>query len=163
MPPWTDLTAWLPADLPFYLTLAIIAIGIFLFVKEYFTIDVTAILIMTLFIVTGVLAPEEGFKGFTNSATITVACMFVLSFGLFRTGVLDPLIRVLIRLGRWHFLAALVALMLFAATLSAFINDTAVVALLMPAALRLAERTGVAPGKLLIPCPSRPCWVGCAP
>ncbi|MBK9417578.1 MAG: SLC13 family permease [Flavobacteriales bacterium] len=151
MPPWTDLTAWLPADLPFYLTLAIIAIGIFLFVKEYFTIDVTAILIMTLFIVTGVLAPEEGFKGFTNSATITVACMFVLSFGLFRTGVLDPLIRVLIRLGRWHFLAALVALMLFAATLSAFINDTAVVALLMPAALRLAERTGVAPGKLLMP------------
>ncbi len=151
MPPWTDLSAWLPADLPFYLTLAIIAIGIFLFVKEYFTIDVTAILIMTLFIVTGVLAPEEGFKGFTNSATITVACMFVLSFGLFRTGVLDPLIRVLIRLGRWHFLAALVALMLFAATLSAFINDTAVVALLMPAALRLAERTGVAPGKLLMP------------
>ena len=151
MPPWTELSAWLPADLPFYLTLAIIAIGIFLFVKEYFTIDVTAILIMTLFIVTGVLAPEEGFKGFTNSATITVACMFVLSFGLFRTGVLDPLIRVLIRLGRWHFLAALVALMLFAAALSAFINDTAVVALLMPAALRLADRTGVAPGKLLMP------------
>ena len=142
MLPWTDLSAWLPADLPFYITLAIIAIGIFLFVKEYFTIDVTAILIMTLFIVTGVLAPEEGFKGFTNSATITVACMFVLSFGLFRTGVLDALIRLLIRLGRWHFLAALVALMLFAATLSAFINDTAVVALLMPAALRLAERTG---------------------
>lgn len=151
MPPWIDLSSWLPADLPFYLTLAIIAMGIFLFIKEYFTIDVTAILIMTLFIVTGVLAPEEGFKGFTNSATITVACMFVLSFGLFRTGMLDPLIRLLIRLGRWHFLAALVALMLFAATLSAFINDTAVVALLMPAALRLAERTGVAPGRLLMP------------
>lgn len=151
MDPLHSLRALLPENIAFYLTLAIIAVGIFLFVKESFTIDVTAILIMTLFIVTGVLAPEEGFKGFTNSATITVACMFVLSFALFRSGVLDPLIRLLIRLGRWHFLAALVALMLFAAALSAFINDTAVVALLMPAALRLAERTGVAPGKLLMP------------
>jgi len=151
MPPWLDVSALLPANLNFYLTLGIIAIAVVLFVKEYFTIDVTAILIMTLFIVAGVLAPEEGFAGFTNSATITVACMFVLSFGLFRSGVLDPLIRLLIRLGRWHFLAALIALMLFAATLSAFINDTAVVAMLMPAALRLAERTGVPPGRLLMP------------
>ena len=146
-----SLPTALEAGLPFYLTIAIIALGIFLFVKESFTIDVTAILIMTLFIVAGILAPEEGFAGFSNSATITVGCMFVLSYALFQSGVLDPLIRLLIRLGRWHFLAALVALMLFAATLSAFINDTAVVALLMPAALRLADRTGVAPGKLLMP------------
>jgi ribonuclease PH len=92
---------------------------------------------------------EAGKKSFVWNAP--ERCMFVLSFALFRSGVLDPLIRLLIRLGRWHFLAALVALMVFAAALSAFINDTAVVALLMPAALRLAERTGVAPGKLLMP------------
>lgn len=151
MPPLFDPWSLVPGNLSFYITLLIIGIGVWLFVKEFFTIDVTAILIMTLFIVTGVLAPEEGFAGFTNSATITVACMFVLSFGLFRSGVLDPLIRLLIRLGHWHFLAALIALMLFAASLSAFINDTAVVALLMPAAIRLAERTGVPPGKLLMP------------
>ncbi len=149
----TDLLdlSFLEDHLQLIITLVIIAVAIFLFVKEYFTIDVTAILIMTLFIVAGVLAPEEGFAGFTNSATITVACMFVLSFGLFRSGVLDPLIRLLIRVGKWHFLAAMVLLMVFAATLSAFINDTAVVALLMPAALRLAERTGVPPGRLLMP------------
>ncbi len=138
-------------DATLFLTLLVIAVGVFLFIRETFSIDVTAILIMTLFIVTGVLAPEEGFAGFTNSATITVACMFVLSYGLFRSGVLDPLIRLLIRMGRRHYLLALVALMLFAALLSAFINDTAVVALLIPAAMRLADRTGVAPGKLLMP------------
>lgn len=151
MPPLFDLTSLIPDNFAFYLTLLIIGIGVWLFVKEYFAIDVTAILIMTLFIVTGVLAPEEGFAGFTNSATITVACMFVLSFGLFRSGVLDPFISLLIRLSRWHFLAAFVAMVFFAATLSAFINDTAVVALLMPAAMRLADRTGVPPGKLLMP------------
>ncbi|NUP97040.1 MAG: SLC13 family permease, partial [Planctomycetaceae bacterium] len=139
------------AQLPFVLTVAIIALGILLFVRETFAVDVTALVIMTAFIVTGVLAPEEGFAGFTNPATTTVGCMFVLSYGLFRSGVLDPLIRVLIRLGRWHFPAALVALLAFATVCSAFINDTAVVALLMPAALRLAERSGVAPSKVLMP------------
>lgn len=139
------------AQLPFVLTVAIIALGILLFVRETFAVDVTALVIMTAFIVTGVLAPEEGFAGFTNPATTTVGCMFVLSYALFRSGLLDPLIRVLIRLGRWHFPAALVALLVFAAVCSAFINDTAVVALLMPAALRLAERSGVAPSKVLMP------------
>jgi di/tricarboxylate transporter len=141
----------LDANLPFLITVLIILVAIILFVKEYFTIDVTAILIMALFIVTRVLAPEEGFAGFTNPATITVACMFVLSYALFQSGILDPMVRALIRVGRWHFMAALALLMAFAALLSAFINDTAVVALLMPATLRLADRTGVPPGRLLMP------------
>ncbi len=146
-----DVIGAIHANLHLLATLLIILVAIILFVKEYFTIDVTAILIMALFIVAGVLAPEEGFAGFTNPATITVACMFVLSFALFRSGVLDPLIRLLIMVGRWHFVAALLLLMVFAALLSAFINDTAVVALLMPATLRLAERTGVPPSRLLMP------------
>ncbi len=146
-----DMIGAISANLHFLATLLIILVAIILFVKEYFTIDVTAILIMTLFIVAGVLAPEEGFAGFTDQATITVACMFVLSYALFRSGVLDPMIRLLIRVGRTHFLAALFLLMAFAAVLSAFINDTAVVALLMPATLRLADRTGVPAGRLLMP------------
>lgn len=151
MPHPTAFFSSLEARLPFALTLAIIALGSLLFVKETFAIDVTALLIMTLFIVTGVLAPEEGFAGFTNPATVTVGCMFVLSFALFRSGVLDPLIGLLVRLARWRFSAAFVALLGVSSVLSAFINDTAVVALLMPAALRLAERSGVAPAKVLMP------------
>src|SRR5687768_13186393 len=146
-----DLVGVLNSNLHFLATLFIIVVAIILFIKESFAIDVTAILIMALFIVAGVLAPEEGFAGFTNPATITVACMFVLSHALFRSGLLDPLIRLLIRVGRWHFVASLILLMLFATILSAFINDTAVVALLMPAALRLADRTGISPSKLLMP------------
>ncbi len=62
-----------------YITIAIICVGIFLFVKEYFSIDTTSILIMALFIVTGVLSPEEGFSGFNHPATLTLGCMFVVS------------------------------------------------------------------------------------
>lgn len=151
MSPSIALLTELPSGLPLVLTIGIIALGIVLFLRETLAVDVTALLIMTLFIVTGVLAPEEGFAGFTNYATVTVACMFVLSFAVFRTGLLDPLIRVLLRLGRWNFAAAAVALITIAWACSAFFNDTAVVALLMPAALRLSERSGVSPGRLLMP------------
>lgn len=64
-----------------YITLGIIIVGVFLFVKEYFSIDTTSLLIMGLFIVTGVLSPEQGFSGFVHPATVTLACMFVLSAG----------------------------------------------------------------------------------
>ncbi|CAN5266657.1 hypothetical protein BH09BAC1_BH09BAC1_31010 [soil metagenome] len=59
------------------LVLGIIAVAIILFVWEKLSIDIISILIMLAFVVSGILTPEEGFAGFTNSATITVAAMFV--------------------------------------------------------------------------------------
>ncbi|AXP80657.1 hypothetical protein CJ739_1569 [Mariniflexile rhizosphaerae] len=61
-----------------YLTLAIILVGVFLFVKDYFSIDTTSILIMALFIVTGILNPEEGFSRFNYSATLVLGSIFVV-------------------------------------------------------------------------------------
>jgi di/tricarboxylate transporter len=129
----------------------IILAGIFLFIRETFTVDTTAIIIMALFIITGILAPEEGFSGFTNNATVTVACMFVLSYGLFKSGILNPLVQILIQAAQYHYLLSLTFVMLIAGFLSAFINDTAVVALLMPVVIQMSERTGVSPGFYLMP------------
>jgi di/tricarboxylate transporter len=134
-----------------YLTLAIIGIGIFLFIKDYFSIDTTSVLIMTLFIVTGVLNPEEGFSGFNHPATLTLGCMFVVSAGVFKSGIIDGLSSKIIRLAKIHYLMALIVFCLVSAVLSAFINDSAVVALLMPMALLVCKETTIAPSKLLIP------------
>jgi di/tricarboxylate transporter len=106
---------------------------------------------MALFIITGILAPEEGFSGFTNNATVTVACMFVLSYGLFKSGILNPLVQILIQAAQYYYLLSLTVVMVFAGFLSAFINDTAVVALLMPVVIQMSERTGVSPGFYLMP------------
>ena len=76
-------------NMALYLTLAIICVGIILFVKEYFSIDTTSILIMALFIVSGVLSPEEGFAGFNHPATLTVGCMFVVSSAVFKSGLIE--------------------------------------------------------------------------
>ncbi len=134
-----------------YLTFAIIAIGIILFVKEYFTIDTTSIIIMSLFIVSGVLSPEEGFAGFNHPATITLGCMFVISAAIFKSGIIDGLSDKIIRLAKINYLFALITFCFTAAIFSAFINDTAVVAVLIPMALLVCRETDIPPSRLLIP------------
>ncbi len=133
------------------LTFCIIGIGVFLFVKDYFSIDTTSILIMALFIVAGVLSPEEGFSGFNHPATLTLGCIFVVSGGIFNSGLLDGLSHRIVKLAKIHYSVALVTFCLLSGIFSAFINDTAVVALLLPIALTVCRETGISPGKLLMP------------
>lgn len=133
------------------LTFCIIGIGVFLFVKDYFSIDTTSILIMALFIVAGVLSPEEGFSGFNHPATLTLGCIFVVSGGIFNSGILDGLSHRIVKLAKIHYSVALVTFCLLSGIFSAFINDTAVVALLLPIALTVCRETGISPGKLLMP------------
>ncbi len=134
-----------------YLTVVIIIIGIILFVRDYFSIDTTSILIMALFIVSGVLSPEEGFSGFNHPATITLGCMFVVSAAIFKSGIIDGLSAKLIRIARLNYFFALVSLCITSAVLSAFINDSAVVAILIPVALLVCRETGISPARILIP------------
>lgn len=133
------------------LTFGIILVGVFLFVKDYFSIDTTSILIMALFIVAGVLSPEEGFSGFNHPATLTLGCIFVVSGGVFNSGILEGLSDTIIKLAKIHYLVALVVFCFIAGLFSAFINDTAVVALLLPIALTVCRETNISPGKLLMP------------
>lgn len=134
-----------------YITLGIIAIGIFLFVSDSFTIDTTSILIMAMFIVSGVLSPEEGFSGFNHPATLTLGCMFVVSAAVFKSGLIDGLSTKIVKVARIHYIVALVVFCLISASLSAFINDSAVVAILIPLALSVCRETKIAPSRLLIP------------
>lgn len=133
------------------LTFFIISVGVFLFVKDYFSIDTTSILIMALFIVAGVLSPEEGFSGFNHPATLTLGCIFVVSGGVFKSGIMDGLSNTIIKLAKVHYMVALMVFCVIAALFSAFINDTAVVALLLPIALTVCRQTNISPGKLLMP------------
>lgn len=134
-----------------YITIAIIGIGIFLFIKDVFSIDTTSILIMALFIVSGVLNPEEGFSGFNHPATITLGCMFVVSGAIFKSGLIDGLSWYIIKIAKRHYIFALLVFCFISALFSAFVNDSAVVAILLPIALSVCRDTNIAPSKLLIP------------
>ena len=74
---------------PIVLTLIILFSALISFIFEFFPADTTAIGITVVLIVCGLVTPEEGTSGFSNSATITVMAMFILSGGITRTGGLQ--------------------------------------------------------------------------
>ncbi len=99
---------------------------------------------------TGVLTSDEAFAGFSNSAPLTVGALFVVAAGVQATGALAFTDRLLFR--RSGGLGATTAqLMLTTATLSAVLNNTPLVAMLMPRVQAWCERSGVPPSKLMIP------------
>lgn len=133
------------------ITILVIIGAIILFATEVISIDLVALLIMVSLIVTGVITPEQGVEGFSNKATITVAFMFVLSAALLKTGALQVLAHRLSGIFRHNFSLGMVMMMLLIAGISAFINNTPVVAVFIPVIVQIAHSSGQSPSKMLIP------------
>lgn len=133
------------------ITLVIIASAIILFATEIITIDLVALLIMVSLIMFGIITPEQGVEGFSNKATITVAFMFVLSAALLKTGALQFLAYRLSNTFRYNFNTGLIVMMVLIAFISAFINNTPVVAVFIPVIIQIAHASGQNPSKMLIP------------
>ncbi len=131
--------------------IALVVIAVILFATEKLPVDLVALLVMGALLVSGIISPEEGIAGFSNPATVTVGAMFVLSAGLFKTGAVDYLGRVLNRLFKLDLWVALSVTMIIAGGLSAFMNNTPVVAIFMPILLGVARDLNLSPSKLLMP------------
>jgi di/tricarboxylate transporter len=133
------------------LTLAVTIGALALFMWGRLRVDVVALIVMAALILLGLVTPQEGISGFANEAMITVAAMFVLSSGLLRTGAIDALGR---RLERWAGdteFRLLVVAVLMVIPLSAFINNTPVVVVMIPLVLGLTRKMKVAPSRIFMP------------
>jgi di/tricarboxylate transporter len=105
---------------------------------------------LTLLLVTGVLLPGEALAGFSNQGMLTVAVLYVVVSGLTETGAVNWIVQNI--LGRPHSIRqAQARLMTPAAILSAFLNNTPVVAVFVPAVKVWARRNNLSLSKLLIP------------
>lgn len=136
------------------LTFAILIGALIVFALDIFPIDFVAFSILALMLALAPvveLTPEEAISGFSNPATITVLAMFILSGGIYRTGIINRLTRGSIRYAGNSELKQLFILMAIVGPISAFINNTAAVAILIPMVLTLAREHQRAPSKLLIP------------
>lgn len=133
-----------------WITLAVLALAILMFISEKLPVDVVGVGVLSVLLLAGVVTPGDGFAGFSGSATLTVAAMFVLSAGLREAGVLERAARQLSRAAQWPALLLLV-MMLLIGTVSAFMNNTAAVAIFLPLVLSAARLRKIAPSKLLIP------------
>lgn len=132
------------------LVLAILVGAVALFVSEKYPLDFVALLVLATLLVLGLVTPEEGISGFSNPATVTVAAMFILSAGLQKTGATAAVGRLMVRFGQSYF-TALVVIMGTIGVMSAFINNTAAVAVFIPLVMVVANRRKIAASRLLIP------------
>jgi len=143
-----------PLTTEILLIFAIIAAALVLFVWEPLPIDVVAIGVLFTLValepLTGIDA-ATGIAGFANPATITVLAMFILSEGIRRTGLVNLIgARIADRFGASPFGQLLAVLGLSGGT-AGFINNTPVVAIMIPMVNTISEKTGVSPSKLLMP------------
>jgi di/tricarboxylate transporter len=94
---------------------------------------------------------EEGLAGFSNPATITVAFMFILSAALLKTGALQYVTHGLTGVFQRSPRLGLILMMATVALISAFVNNTPVVAVFIPVVIQIARSAKISPSRLLIP------------
>jgi di/tricarboxylate transporter len=133
------------------LTLSIIVVAIILFATEKLRVDVIALIVLLSVGLTGLVSPEEIFSGFANPAVITVWAVFMVSGGLFKTGVADILGRGILRLSGTSEVRLIAVIMLTCGIMSGFMNNVGATAVLLPVVVGISRRTKVPVSKLLIP------------
>ena len=131
--------------------LAIVFAALILFVGGWLRVDLVGLLVLSALALTGLVSPQDALAGFSSPAVVTVWAMFILSAGLTRTGVAHRLGEPLQRFANRSETLLLTVLMIAASLLSALINTVTVAAILLPATMELARRSGRPPSRLLMP------------
>ncbi|HEY5622953.1 MAG TPA: SLC13 family permease [Gammaproteobacteria bacterium] len=144
-----------------FATMLLTAGALYLFTRERLSLHLSCLAVLVVLVLGFELFPfgrEEGtlraadfLAGFGNEALITIVLLLILGKGVETSGALRPLSRVLVRI--WFFNAPLAMLLtlIVAAFLSAFVNNTPIVVILLPLLIGVAHRTGAAPSKILMP------------
>ncbi len=122
-----------------------------LFISGKIRIDIIAVCVLVVLFATGLIGVEQVLYGFANQATVTIAAMFILSAGLVRTGLVEWVARHLDRLSGKKEIQLISVLCLTIAVLSAFIINTATVAIFIPVAMVLARNRKIASSRVLMP------------
>lgn len=133
-----------------FLIIVLVAMVV-LFLTEKIPIDLTAFLGLVVLIFTGYITADQAFTGFASSAVITMLAIFIVSAALMNSGVADVAAAYIHKIVGNRELPLLITIMLTAGALSAFMNNIAATAVMMPAVASLARRCGISPTKIFMP------------
>ena len=133
-----------------WLTLVTVFLVLVALIREAFRPDVVFLAGLIFLMVTNVLTPLEAFSGFSNPAVFTVGALFIVAAGVQKTSALKFLDRLVFddKLGPRQVLARMMA---STALMSSFLNNTPIVAMLIPQVQAWSARTGISASRLLIP------------
>ena len=129
----------------------IIVIALVLFITELFPIDVTALVVLGLLLIFGLVTPNESLSGFSNPAVITIGCLFIMSYALQKSHVLEYVIININKIIDKSQTLGMAVYLFCIGIASAVVNNTAIVAIFMPVTIRLADKYNISPSKVLIP------------
>ena len=129
----------------------LLAATIVLFIIDKIRMDIVALLVVVVLAASGIISPSDAVSGFGNSVVIMIAGLFVVGEALFRTGVAAAAGNWLLKVGGDSETRLLLFLLPVVAVLSAFMSSTGAVALLIPVVLSMARKSGMQPGRLLMP------------
>ncbi|WP_368733725.1 SLC13 family permease [Glutamicibacter soli] len=131
-------------------TMVVVALVLIMLVVTRLSADIVVMGAALVLMLTGILAPEEALSGFSNTGVLTVAVLYVVAAGLTETGAVQWIAQNL--LGRPTSIRGAYARMLLpVGGLSAVLNNTTVVAMLLPAVQEWSQRQRLSSAKLLIP------------
>ncbi len=133
------------------LMLAILGVAILLFVTDWLRVDLVALLVLLALVLTGLITPAEAFAGFSSPAVITVWAVFIVSGGLFYTGVANLLGDRLLKLAGTNPSRLVGLLMTSVGLMSGVMNNVGATAVMLPATISLSWKTRINPSRLLIP------------
>src|SRR5690606_25142867 len=133
------------------LFLLILAGGLYLFISERLRIDVTAMLLLLVMVLTGVLDPTQALSGFASEPAIIVAAVFVISGALAATGITEHIGQGIGRAAGRSEARAIAVVMPAVAALAAFSHHVMVTAMMLPILLRYARERQLPASRLLMP------------
>lgn len=133
------------------IVLALLGALIVLLVLERPRADVAAMLVLAVLILSGILEPAEAFSGFSHPATVAVASMFLLSAGLQASGIVRWIGDSILRAGPVPGTLAVAGAGLLIGPVSAFLNNTAAVAVFLPIVVQACRAYGLSPSRVMMP------------
>ncbi len=133
------------------LVIGILLVVFGVLVTELIPLEVLALLVLGTLAVTGLVSPVDALSGFSNPAVVTIWAVFILSGGLTRTGIANILGRYLLRIAGGGSAKMIIFIMLIAGVLSAFMNNVAVAALMLPVVMDICRKTKSSPSIMLMP------------
>ena len=134
-----------------YVALAVLLGMLVLFIKETYPVEVTAIGGAAVMLVLGIVPHDAVASVFANAAPWTIAAMFIISGALVRTGALDEATQLALRHVGAHPKRSLALICIGVVSMSAFLNNTPIVVVMIPVFMQLARAMQVSPSKLMIP------------
>ena len=140
-----------PLTTDMILVMSMISLAIFLFIVEWVRVDVVAILMMVSLPLLHLVTPKEAFVGLSSNAVISIIAVIIIGAGLDRTGIINRLVKPVVRVAGKSASGVTIAISLTVAFISSFMQNIGAAALFLPAIQRISKMQHIPLSRLLMP------------